>query len=150
MPRYRHILVPTDGSTLSERAIKTAVQLARALGARLTAIYVVPEGVPSLFSGDKLYGSGVLGRRYKEMITSQARQALAAVEQQAAAAGVPCTGISTLAPRPWRAITRTAIARDCDLIVMATHGREGLQALAAGSRTAKVLAHSRTPVLVCR
>jgi nucleotide-binding universal stress UspA family protein len=84
------------------------------------------------------------------MVRGRARQTLATVERQAAAAGVPCASLWTLAPRPWQAITRTTAARDCDLIVMATHGREGLQALAAGSHTAKVLAHSRTPVLVCR
>ena len=150
MTRYRHILVPTDGSTLSERAVNTAVQLARALGARLTAMYVVPEGVPTLFSGDKLYGSGVLGRRYKEMIGIQAKQALAVVERHAATAGVACSSVRSLAPQPWRAILRAAAGNRCDLIVMASHGREGLEALVLGSETTKVLARSRIPVLVCR
>ena len=150
MTRYRHILVPTDGSTLSERAVKTAVQLARVLGSRLTAMYVVPEGVPTLFSGDKLYGSGVLGRRYKEMIGIQAKQALAVVERHAATAGVACSSVRSLAPQPWRAILRAAAGNRCDLIVMASHGREGLEALVLGSETTKVLARSSIPVLVCR
>jgi nucleotide-binding universal stress UspA family protein len=150
MPRYRHILVPTDGSKLSERAVRTAAQLARVLGSRLTAIYVVPEGVPTLFGGDKLYGSGVLGRRYKEMMRSQATRALAVVERHAGTAGIACASVRSIAPQPWLAILRAAAANRCDLIVMASHGREGLPALALGSQTTKVLAHSRIPVLVCR
>jgi len=113
---YRHILVPTDGGAPARRATAVAVALARALGARLTSVYVVPEGVPTLFSGDKLYGSGVLGPR-------------------------------TLARSPWRAITRTATAHGCDLIVMGTRGVRGMAAL--GSQTLKTVANSRVPVLVC-
>ena len=147
---YRHILVPTDGSNLSRKAIKTAARLARALGARITAIYVVPEGVPTLFSGEKLYGSGVLSRQYKELVRSQAKKALAVVEIEAGIAGVAYSSVQALAGHPWDAITGDARSRHCDLIVMASHGRSGLKALALGSETAKVLAHSKIPVLVCR
>jgi len=149
MTRYRRILVPTDGSELSERAVRTAVQLARVLGSRITAIFVVPEGVPTLFSGNKLYGSGVLGRQYRDLIRSRARRALALVERHAATAGVACSSVRSLAAQPWRAILRAAAGNRCDLIVMASHGREGLPALALGSQTTKILAHSRIPVLVC-
>jgi nucleotide-binding universal stress UspA family protein len=147
---HTHILVPTDGSELSRKAIKTGVRLARTLGARITAMYVVPEGVPTLFSGEKLYGSGVLGREYGDLIRRQAMKALAIAEAEARAAGVSCTSLRPVARHPWDAITRAARSTRCDLIVMASHGRSGLKALALGSETAKVLAHSKIPVLVCR
>ena len=147
---YKHILVPTDGSSLSRKAIKIAAALARALGARITAIYVVPEGVPTLFSGDRLYGSGILGRQYRELVKSEAKKALAVVEIEAGIAGVAYASVQALAGHPWQEIIRTARSRRCDLIVMASHGRAGLTALALGSETTKVLAHSKIPVLVCR
>jgi nucleotide-binding universal stress UspA family protein len=150
MARYKHILVPTDGSRRSGKAIRAAARLARTLGARITAIYVVPEGVPTLFSGDRLYGSGILGRRYKELIRSQAMKALAVVEIEAGIAGVAYSSVQPVAGQPWQAIIRAARVQHCDLIVMASHGRGGLKALALGSETAKVLAHSKIPVLVYR
>ena len=145
---YKHMLVPTDGSALSRKAIRTAVALARTLGARITALYVVPEGVPTLFSGDKLYGSGVLAPQYRVAIRGAAEEALGFARTTAAAAGVPCSSARTLARSPWEAIVHTARARECDLIVMASHGKRGLAAL--GSQTMKALAHTRVPVLVCR
>jgi len=145
---YRHILLPTDGGAPSRRATAVAVALARALGARLTSVYVVPEGVPTLFSGDKLYGSGVLGPRARAAIRDAASAALGAVARAAGAAGVTHGSARTLAPAPWRAITRTASAHRCDLIVMGTHGVRGMAAL--GSQTLKTVANSRVPVLVCR
>jgi nucleotide-binding universal stress UspA family protein len=147
---YKHILVPTDGSKLSEKAIKIAAQFAAASGARITAIHVVPEGVPTLFSGERLYGSGVLGRQYRELVKSEANKALAVVEIEAEIAGVPYGSVRAVAESPWRAILRAARSRHCDLIVMASHGRSGVKALALGSQTMKVLAHSKIPVLVCR
>jgi nucleotide-binding universal stress UspA family protein len=147
---YKHILVPTDGSKLSEKAIKIAARFAAASGARITAIYVVPEGVPTLFSGEKLYGSGVLGRQYQALVKSEANKALAVVEIEAEIAGVPYASVRAVAESPWRAILRAARSRHCDLIVMASHGRSGVKALALGSQTTRVLAHSKIPVLVCR
>jgi nucleotide-binding universal stress UspA family protein len=147
---HKHILVATDGSELSRPAIRIAARLARALRARITAIYVVPEGVPTLFSGEKLYGSGVLGREYRELVRSQAKKALAVVEIEAGIAGVPYSSVRALARKPWQAILRAARSQRCDLIVMASHGRSGLKAFALGSETMKVLAHSTIPVLVCR
>ena len=145
---YQHILVPTDGSALSRKAVRAAVELARVLGGRITALYVVPEGVPTFFSGDKLYGSGVLAPKYREAIRKAAEEALGFARTSAAAAGVPCSSARTLARAPWQAIVHTARERDCDLIVMASHGKRGLAAL--GSQTMKAVAHTRVPILVCR
>lgn len=118
------------------------------LGARLTSLYVVPEGVPTLFSGDKLYGSGVISARIRNAIRKAAAEALDAVAREADRAGVRHASIRTKAHAPWQAIVRAARSANCDLIVMATHGRRGLAAL--GSQTRKTVAHSRVPVLVCR
>jgi nucleotide-binding universal stress UspA family protein len=147
---YRHLLVPTDGSGRSRRAIQLAVQLAHACRARITGLYVLAEGVPTIFSGSKLYASGVLGKEYRELAKREARMALAAVEQRAAAADVRCRTLKRLARHPWLAIVRTAHACGCDLIVMASHGRSGASAILLGSQTTKVLAHTRIAVLVCR
>jgi nucleotide-binding universal stress UspA family protein len=147
---YRHILVPTDGSDRSRKAIRIAARLARALGAKITAIYVIPEGVPTLFSGEKLYGSGVLSRQHKALVDAEAKKALAVVEIEAEISGVAYSGVRQVAPHPWQGILRAARSRHCDLVVMASHGRSGLKAAALGSETTKVLAHSKIPVLVCR
>ena len=147
---YKHILVATDGSGLSGKAIRTAARLAAALGAKLVGIYVVAEGVPTLFSGSKLYGSGVMSRAYRQLALRAAQRALALFEREASAAGVPCRGLRRLARHPWRSILGAARSRGCDLIVMGSHGRGGMRAVLLGSQTVKVLAHSRVPVLVCR
>jgi nucleotide-binding universal stress UspA family protein len=146
----RRILLATDGSRLSKRAVQTAVRLAAALRARLVALYVIPEGVPTLFGGEKLCASPALGREYRALIRKASRDVLGAAVKAADEAEVSCTPVSRLARHPWQAILGTARARGCDLIVMASHARTGLPALALGSETAKVLTHSRIPVLVVR
>jgi len=145
---YRNILVPTDGSPAARRAAARAARLAAALGARLTALHVVPEGVPTLFSGDRLYGSGILGPQVRAALRAAAEAALGQVEREAAGAGVSVRRANTREHRPWRAITQVASRHRCDLIVMGTHGVGGLAAL--GSQTLKTVSHARVPVLVCR
>ena len=147
---YQHILVPTDGSARSQKAIAAAMELALSTGARVTGLYVVPEGAPTLFSGTKFYGSGVLGREYRKLVKREAERILAQVKRSPAAAGVRCDVLKRLGRDPWRTILGTAQARGCDLIVMGSHGRGSVQTLLLGSQTLKVLAHSRIPVLVCR
>ena len=147
---YSHILVPTDGSKRSRKAIAAAVRLACAVGARVTGIYVVGEGVPTAFSGSKLYGSGVLGREYRLRVKRAAQAILAEVERQAAAAAVPCQVLRRVAREPWRAILHAARSRGCDLVVMGSHGRGSVETVLLGSQTVKLLAHSKIPVLVCR
>jgi nucleotide-binding universal stress UspA family protein len=147
---YRHVLVPTDGSSRSEEAIRTAVQLARKLGARITGIFVIAEGVPTAFSGAELYGSGVMSREYRKLAKLEANRALAQVERSASCSGVPARIVQRLARHPWRAILRAARSGGCDLIVMASHGRGSVRTALLGSQTTNVLAHSKIPVLVCR
>lgn len=147
---YKHILVPTDGTRLSVKAIKAAAQLAKAVGARLTGVYVIPPYVPPMYGEAVVYVPEVSPKRYRELSEKQAKKALAVVEIQAQTAKVPCKTVTLTADQAWQGIVRTARSKRCDLIVMASHGRRGLSGLLLGSETTKVLTHSKTPVLVCR
>ena len=145
---YKHILVPTDGSACSRRAVRAAVELAQKFDAQVTALYVFGEGLPNLFSGDKLYDSGLISPKYRAAARKVAAEALLVAECAAEAAGVRYSSARVRARTPWSAIVRVARARACDLIVMAAHGKRGFAAL--GSQTMKTVAHTRIPVLVCR
>ena len=147
---YKHILVPTDGSKLSVKAIKTAVTLARTLRARLMGVYVVPPYVPPVYGEAVIYVPEVTNKRYREVTAREAKGALAVVEAEAKDAGIDCKTVSVTADQAWQGIVRTAHSKGCDLIIMASHGRRGLSGLLLGSETSKVLTHSKTPVLVCR
>ena len=147
---FRHILVPTEGSSLGARAVAKALEIAGATGARITAINVVP--VPPMAG----YVEGAA--RHPDLLSPE--EAQAAVERgskaildevcaQAKTAGVACERVTELEAAPWKAIVRAARRRECDLIIMATHGRRGLESLLLRSETRKVLSHSEVPVLVC-
>ena len=146
---YKHILVPTDGSPLSMKAVREAMRIAEPLKARITALHVLVPFTPPQGMEAMVYHSSYSVRDYERDMAKVSDKALA---RTAAAAG-PHSKIETLRAvhaNPWEAIIKTARARKCDLIVMASHGRRGLQALLLGSETQKVLTHSKTPVLVCR
>jgi nucleotide-binding universal stress UspA family protein len=147
---YKHILVATDGSRLSARAIKAAARLAKTCNARLTALYAIAPYANPVYSEGASFGPRISRSRYKQAVEREARKALAAVEIEAQAAGVPYSPVLVTDSQPWNAIVRAARAKKCDLIVMASHGRRGISALLLGSETSKVLTHSKTAVLVCR
>jgi len=147
---YKHILVSTDGSKLSLKAIKSAARLAKAVGARLTGIYVMPEYIPPMYGEAALYIPDVSPKNFKLAVEKDAKAALAAVEIEATAAGVASAGLKVTHHQPWTAIINAARSKKCDLIVMASHGRRGLSGLLLGSETTKVLTHSKVPVLVVR
>ena len=136
---YRHLLLPTDGSNLSEKAIDHGVALAKALDADITAVAVSTPS--SATASEPVFGSESL---------EQARQHLDVVRRAAAASGVTCHALHLKSDVIYRAIIATAEKRGCDLIVMASHGRSSISAIALGSVTAKVLSHSKIPVLVYR
>jgi nucleotide-binding universal stress UspA family protein len=147
---YKHILVPTDGSTLSNKAARAAAKLARDTGARLTAIYAIPPlGQPMVLDGFA-YDTGYSQEAYEKDMRRYADKALSKVKAEAAANEVKCDAISVIEGNPWEAIVKAARTKKCDLIVMASHGRRGIQGVLLGSETTKVLTHSKTPVLVCR
>ena len=144
---YKHILVPTDGSKVSLKAAREAAKLARASKAKITTLYVIEPFMPQPSAEGYIPDLGELESRYTEATRKIADQALSAVE---AAAKLKCEKVSLTSYRPWNGIIDTARKRKCDLIVMGSHGRSGLQKLFLGSETSKVLTHSKTPVLVCR
>ncbi len=147
---YKHILVATDGSKLSQKAVRTAAKLAQAVGARVTGIYVMPEYMPPIYGEASLYVTQVSPKTFKAAMEKDAAAAIAFVAKEGAAAGVPAAGVKSTDAQPWSAIVRAASAKKCDLIVMASHGRRGLAGLLLGSETTKVLTHSKVPVLVVR
>ena len=147
---FRHILVSTDGSKLSKKAIQAAVRLAKATGAKVTGVFVIEPYVPPVYGEGTMYVPGNSPKRYKEMAGKEAKKALAEIDIAAQTAGVEYGGATLVANNPWEGIIRAAKEKKCDLIVMASHGRRGLAGLLLGSETAKVLTHSKIPVLVCR
>ena len=146
---YRHLLIPTDGSTLSERAAAAGVKLAAALGARVTGLFVAPPATPLVFE-NLLPVDYMTPAEHAGLSERAASRSLAVIEKAAAAAGVPCECVSVTGDFPADAIVQAAKQRKCDLIFMASHGRRGVAALLLGSETQKVLAHSKLPVLVHR
>ncbi len=147
---FKHILVSTDGSKLSHKAIRTAARLAGATGAKLTGVYVIPPYVPPMYGEGMMYVPVVSEPKYRKAAKRAGQKALAAVEIEAQTAGAPYGGALLAANNPWEGIVRAAKSKKCDLIVMASHGRRGLAGLLLGSETTKVLTHSKVPVLVCR
>jgi nucleotide-binding universal stress UspA family protein len=148
---YKHILVPIDDSRLSGKAARTAVRLARATRARITALHVIPPfQAPAFMDGVVPYPELYSPAAYKKSTERYARKLLAKVETLAKAGRVRCSAVIATDGQPWKAIIRTARGRRCDLILMASHGRRGIAAVVLGSETTKVLTHSKTPVLVCR
>ena len=147
---YKHILVATDGSKLSNKATKTGARLARSLGARLTGVYVNPEFVAPMYSEGSSYVPQMSPKRFREFHEGEARKALSVLETEAQKTGVECSTMSLANNHPYLGILRAAKLKKCDLIVMASHGRRGLSAMVLGSETNKLLTHSSIPVLVCR
>jgi nucleotide-binding universal stress UspA family protein len=146
---YSHLLVPVDGSDLSEQAVSGAVDLARTLGARITFFHAEP-GLPVALAG---LGEQVDPRTLDMLVSAsrqQTQEILAAACRSAEAAGVQAERRSELNPLPHEAIVGAAAQVGADLIVMASHGRRGLSALLLGSETQKVLINSPVPVLVVR
>jgi nucleotide-binding universal stress UspA family protein len=144
---YRHILIPTDGSALSEQAIRQGVSLARTFGAGVTALTVSPTFHNFALDPARVTATS---ERYEQDCAARAEKYLAAARVEAGIAGVPCETVHEMSDEPYQVIIDTARARHCDLIVMASHGRRGMSALLLGSETSKVLTHSKIPVLVCR
>jgi nucleotide-binding universal stress UspA family protein len=143
---YRNILVPTDGSDITSKAISAAVELARTLGAKLSTISVKEPFPYSAISEMQPVPP-------QEFFDAQERIAatrVKAVVTAANAAGLDCAAFTVEALHPWEAIIDHATAQGCDLIVMASHGRRGVAAFLLGSETQRVLIHSKVPVLVVK
>ena len=143
---FKRILVPTDGSDITHKAIAQAIELARSVGAQL---YTISVKEPFPYSAI----SEMQPTPPQEFFDAQERIAtkrVADVTEAAKAAGLACQGHTVEALHPWEAIIDHAKRQECDLLVMASHGRRGVTALLLGSETQKVLTHSTIPVLVVR
>jgi nucleotide-binding universal stress UspA family protein len=147
---FRHILIPTDGSKLAAKGARAGVKLAKALGARVTGVYVIPPYLPTMYGELGIPAQAHAQRNYRKNSEKAARQALAAVEIEAQTEGVACATTFVSDPQPWGGILRAAHARKCDAIAMSSHGRGGLGGLLLGSETQRVLSRSKIPVLVIR
>jgi nucleotide-binding universal stress UspA family protein len=148
---FRNILVPTDGSAMSRRAVKRAMQLAKEQKARVTSLWVGPVWQPTLYAYDESVPARFISpRQFEASIRKIAARQLGAVRKAAAAAGVPCRTLFTQSSFPQMEIIKAARRNRCDLIVMASHGRRGISRLLLGSQTGMVLAHAAIPVMVCR
>ena len=146
---FKHILVPTDGSELSNVAVKAAIPFAKLHGARLTAFYATEEAPSSSF-GDYDLDNELSPDEFRASEEEKARKILSAVEEIAKAAGVACDSATLSCRSPHEAIIKAAQDKGCDLIFIASHGRRGISALVLGSETNKVLTHCKIPVMVYR
>jgi nucleotide-binding universal stress UspA family protein len=147
---YRHLLIPTDGSTLSLKAARAGAKLAKALGARVTVLYVTPHYTPPYMGEEAIVFSAAYTQKdFQAVMKRNADEAIAAAKA-AAKALVPMEAATVAHRTPWEGIIKASKDLKCDLIVMASHGRRGIAGLLLGSETTKVLTHSKTPVLVCR
>lgn len=148
---FKHILFPTDGSPASNSALTKAAMLARELGAKLTALNVTGTYHPAYESeGFVMPEMKTLRKRFEDEETARGRKILEEVKKLAAQMGVSCETLTVTSDLPYRAIIEQAGKLNCDAIVMASHGRRGLDGLLLGSVTQQVLTHSKLPVLVCR
>ena len=144
---FKHLLIATDGSDLSQKAVEQGLALAKALGAKVTAVTVtepfgvsVPVEVSIVFSEED----------YQKAMTSSAEKILQGASTAASGRGVPCETVHVKDQFPAEGIIDIAKARGCDLILMASHGRRGLSRLVLGSQANRVVTQSTVPVLICR
>ncbi|MDB5885250.1 MAG: UspA domain protein [Polaromonas sp.] len=146
---YQRILVATDGSALSTTAVNSAIELAAAVGAELVALYVVPRYPVSYFEGGisiPVQDIAIAERQWSEM----GQAVVDAVELQARAKGVKARAAVMQSDLIAESIMAAVLKHECDLVVMASHGRKGIKRVLLGSETQHVLTHSTVPVLVLR
>ncbi|MBT1075430.1 universal stress protein [Geobacter grbiciae] len=145
---FKHILVPTDGSPLSQEAVTRAISFAKEAGARITFFCAV-QPAPKMYYGEAIFDSHTFAR-FREKMLDSANDILDAAESIAGEAGIECRKVALVSEEPYEAIIEAATRNECDLIFMASHGRRGVSGLLLGSETQKVLTHSTIPVLVHR
>ena len=145
---FKHILIPTDGSKLSEAALHAGLQLAKEQGSEVTVLYVMPDYSAMMYSSEGMVGYNPAELRKDAEKTAD--KVLQAVQEMAKAEGVECKTARTMNFSVHQAIIQQAKDSDCDLICMASHGRKGIAGILLGSETQRVLINSRIPGLVHR
>jgi len=146
---FKNILIPTDGSELSHRAVVQGVALAKSVGAKVTAFFAAPPATPIVYRNSLPVGYTTPGD-HDRMIEKTAANYLGFVERAARKARVECESVHVTSDYPEEDILKLARKKKCDLIVMGTHGQSGLRGVFIGSVTQKVLNRSKIPVLVVR
>ena len=144
---YKHILLPTDGSDFALKAVEQGLKLAKILGARATAVYVTE---PWAVQAPAELAIGFPLEEYERIVVANAKTVLATVDAIAKREGVDCTYLHIKDHYPAEGIIKAAKDEDCDLIVMASHGRRGISRMLIGSQANKVVALSSVPVLIYR
>ena len=144
---FKHILLPTDGSELSEGAIQKGIQFAKSINAKVTGFHVILPFHVFTLQTEMLEDTK---EQYERQSKVQAEQFLGVLRKAAEKAGVSCDTDYITSNHPYEMIIQAAEKKGCDLIMMASHGRRGAQGLLIGSETQKVLTHTKIPVLVFR
>lgn len=144
---FKRILIPTDGSTLSKRAVKKGIQFAKSMNAAVVGFYS-PEDYQTVLYSEYVPPNLLSRKEFEAHAKEVAQKHLAFVERAARAAGVSFEGFYAASVTPWSAIVEAAKRRKCDLILMGSHGRGGVAGFLLGSQTTKVLTHTKIPVLV--
>ncbi|MDR3387589.1 MAG: universal stress protein [Rudaea sp.] len=144
---FKHILLPTDGSKLSEKSVKEGIRVAKALKATVTALHVTPKFHTFTYQTQMLESTRA---EYLAESAERANEYLSFVKKVAKSAGVECNVVHVNSDQPFKEIIGIAQKKKCDLILMASHGRRGVEGFLLGSETQKVLTHSKIPVLVYR
>ncbi|MBA4256836.1 MAG: universal stress protein UspA [Polaromonas sp.] len=143
---FKKILVPSDGSTQAHKAAEVAADLAKSQDAQIVGIYVI-DPFPFIGIGD---ASAVGLQAYMSEAQAAAGKSLSMIREMCEARGVAYVGDTIERSTAYEGILETAEAEGCDLIVMGSHGRKGIQALILGSVAQKVLTHAKVPVLIIK
>ena len=146
---FKHILVPTDGSKLSLKALDLAAELATSTGAQVSVLHVAPT-FPTMIGGDGYMVSTITPKQWEVSIEKHTVHVRMQAEKRAQAKSIKVQFLSVAVDQPYVGIIDVAKRKKCDVIVMTSHGRKGISALLIGSETTKVLTHCKIPVLVCR
>ena len=146
---FKHILIPTDGSDISNEAGRAGIQLAKALGARVTAFFAAPAPTPIVYSHFLPVGY-IPPEEHAKLIERTATKYLGVIERAAHAAGVSCQLLHKTSDFPADSIVDTAREQNCDCIFMASHGRHTRRGPALGSETQKVASEASVPVVIYR
>ena len=144
---FKLILIPTDGSEISKRVVRDCMRFAKSIGSNVIGLTVIPPYMPYVNAEGVLVDSR---EQLDHESVEYANRCLDDIREAAVEFGVRCATFHVIDNNPYEAIIRTAQDRECDLIVMASHGRKGIRGFLLGSETQKVLTHCQIPVLVFR
>lgn len=147
---YKHIMICTDGSELADKGVEHGLALAGQLGAKVTVLSVTEPLEPHVIQAAIHAGVDDPVIPYDQQIDEEMQRRFATITERAASYGVPLELVHEIDDFPAETIVRSARLKDCDLIVMSSHGRRGVQRLLLGSQTAEVVTHSQIPVLIVR